>query len=95
VKKMTLNIMRTIRYPFYQAVSEASEEEFVDDDYKSVWDEAEHVGMQFSIEDRVEIFRAMECITHFHHNGVDYFYCRDVDDYWEELSMILDKKEKE
>ncbi|MBP1933504.1 hypothetical protein [Ammoniphilus resinae] len=95
MKKMTLNIIRTIRYPFYQAVSEASEEEFMDDEYKSVWEEAEQVGMKFSIGDRVEIFRTMECLTHFHHNGVDYFYCQDADDYWEELSMILDKKEKE
>jgi hypothetical protein len=92
MKKVTLRIRRTVRYPFYQAVTDASEEEFVDEDFKVVWEEAEELGLQFSAEDRVEILRVMTCVIHFHQDGVDYFFCDDPDEYWEELSAILDKK---
>jgi ATP-dependent helicase/DNAse subunit B len=91
-KKMNLKIIRTVKYPFYQAALDVVEEEFLDNEYKIVWDEADAIGISVSAEERVEIFQMMNCIIHLHQDGVDYFYCRDLDEYWEDLSSILDKK---
>ncbi|HJV44771.1 MAG TPA: hypothetical protein VJ824_03495 [Bacillota bacterium] len=92
MKKVTLKIKQTVRYPFYQAMMDVSEEEFLDDEYKIVWEEAEEIGLVFSAADRIEIFKVMDCVLHFHHDGIDYFFCYDPDKYWDELSVILDKK---
>jgi len=95
MKKAILQIVRPVRYPFYQVMVEAQEEQFVDEEYRIVWEEAEQLGMTFSIEDRLEIFKMLDCVIHLQFDGIDYFYCTDSDAYWEELSIILDKKENE
>lgn len=95
MKKAILQIVRTVRYPFYQVMVEAQEEQFVDDEYRIVWDEAEELGMTFSIDDRLGILKMLDCVKHLHVDGTDYFYCTDSDVYWEELSILLDKKENE
>lgn len=95
MKKAILKIVRTVRYPFFHAMVDAHEEQFLDEEYQIVWDEAQDAGMQFTPEDRVELLKILTCVTHLHVEGVDYFYCHDVDAYWEELSIVLDKKENE
>ncbi|RXT13860.1 hypothetical protein [Ammoniphilus sp. CFH 90114] len=94
MKKATLKIVRTVRYPFYHAMVEAREEQFLDDEFKIVWDEAESQNMNFTLEDRVELLKMLTCIKHLYHDGVDYFYCLDLDAYWEELSILIDAKGK-
>lgn len=95
MKKAILQIVRTVRYPFYQVMVEAQEEQFMDEEYRIVWEEAEQLGMTFTIEDRLEILKMLDCVNHLNIDGIDYFYCKDPDAYWEELSIILDKKENE
>ena len=95
MKKAILQIVRAVRYPFYQVMVEAQEEQFIDEEYRIVWEEAEELGMEFNVEDRLEILKMLDCVTHLYMDGIDYFYCHDQDVYWEELSIILDKKENE
>ncbi|WP_134698921.1 hypothetical protein [Ammoniphilus sp. YIM 78166] len=94
MKKTTLKIVRTVRYPFYHARLEENEEQFLDEEYRMVWDEAENQQMEFTLEDRIEILKLLTCVRCIHWEGVDYFYCVDVDAYWEELAILLDAKGK-
>ncbi len=95
MKKAILKIVRTVRTPFYQAMVDAHEEQFLDEEYQIVWNEAQEAGLNFTPDDRVELLKVLSCITHLHVDGVDYFYCDNADVYWEELSIMLDKKENE
>lgn len=65
------------------------------EEYRIVWEEAEAFGMMFTMEDRMEILKNMNCVTHLEWDGTDYFYCKDPGVYWEELTLILDRKHKE
>lgn len=91
MKKIVLRIQKYVQAPFYQANVAESMEKFYHEEYASVWHEAQEMGLNVDVAQRVEMLKEADSVTHISWNGTDYFYNNDFDAYWEEMAQLIEE----
>ncbi len=95
MRQIVLHINKNVHAPFYQANVANGEEQFLLEEYASVWNEAGEMGLTLSLASRIEMLKQAESVIHIAWNGIDYFYNIDFDAYWEEMAEFIEEHLKD
>lgn len=95
MRQIVLHINKQVHAPFYQADVAKGQEQFLLEEYASVWNEAGEMGLTLTVAGRLDMLKQAESVTHIHWNGIDYFYNSDFDAYWEEMAEFIEEHLKD
>lgn len=94
MRRIILHINKRVNTPFYQADLSKAVENFHHEEYHAVWSDAQEMGLDIDIHERVELLKQAESVTHIESGGIHYFFNNDFDAYWEELAQLIEEDRK-